>query len=471
MDERIAELRRRLERHQQTYLLRFLPQLGADERATLVGQLEAIDFDQLAQLAAAGAHDTPDAASLVPAPYVPAPPDGPDESTSHHRAAGETLVRSGAVAVLTVAGGQGTRLGWDGPKGTYPATVVTGKPLFRCFAEQILAAGKKYERPIPWLIMTSPANHAATQAFFDDNNFFGLCRTDVLMFSQAMLPSLDAQSGALLLEERDRIALNPDGHGGSLRALASSGALDELQTRGVRHISYVQIDNPLVRVIDPVFLGLHADDAGSSGRMSSKMVEKTDPAEKVGVFTRHDGRTMVIEYSDLPPALAEARDDAGRLRFRAGSIAVHIIATDFVAELTRDRAFALPFHRALKRVPFLDATGLRVEPDTPNAIKFETFVFDALPLAGDSIVLETRRDNEFAPIKNAQGADSPATSHQLQSDRAGRWLEAHGVTIPRDADGHVMAKIEISPLTALEPADLVAVDLPKKVEVGAEVAL
>lgn len=428
---------------------------------------------------AAHGHDVP--SGLEPAPYyqcapcAPCPPRPESAESATDDAArgrGVELLRAGKVAAFTVAGGQGTRLGWNGPKGTFPATPVTGKPLFRVFAEQILAAQKKYGARIHWYIMTSPLNDAATRSFLLDNNCFGLDRGDIIMFPQGVMPSFDAD-GRLLLAGPDTLALNPDGHGGSLRALAASGAIAQMQADGVEHISYFQVDNPLVHVLDPRFIGLHVGAPDSSAEMSSKMVAKAYPAEKVGVFCRANGKVQVVEYSDLPQDLAEARNADGTLRFNAGSVALHMIGVEFVARLTEDpHAFALPFHRADKKVPHYDLErSVMVEPDTPNGIKLETFVFDALTLAESSIVVETPREDEFAPIKNAHGSDSPATSHALQIDRAARWLEANGVTVPRTDDGTVDARIEISPLTALEPEDLQHAKLPASIERGAQVVL
>jgi UDP-N-acetylglucosamine/UDP-N-acetylgalactosamine diphosphorylase len=321
--------------------------------------------------------------------------------------------------------------------------------------------------------MTSPANDADTRSFFVDNNFFGLRRENIFLFPQGMMPSLDAETGRILLADRDDVALNPDGHGGSIKALRASGAIEDMRGRGIEHISYFQVDNPNVRAVDPLFVGLHATAPDSSAEMSSKMVAKAYPEEKVGVLCRSEGKTVVVEYSDLPKELAEQRDTQGSLRFNAGSIAIHIISVGFVERLTADaHRFALPYHRAVKKVPYVDLeSGERIEPEQPNGVKLETFVFDALALADSSIVYETDRVEEFAPIKNASGVDSPQTSHQLQSDRSARWLEKHGVDVPRNDEGHADARIEISPLTALEPADLVRIDLPKQIDPGGEIVL
>jgi UDP-N-acetylglucosamine/UDP-N-acetylgalactosamine diphosphorylase len=478
MTDRLSSIREILAAHGQEHVLRFADELDPAQREALLAQVEAIDMawlDRLIDEHVRRPAESDGAVALEPAPYYPADPTGGPQpyDTAQYREIGREIIGQGKVAAFTVAGGQGTRLGWNGPKGTYPATVITGKPLFRCFAEQILAAQRKYGVTIPWFIMTSPLNDAETRAFFQDNNCFGLARTNIFMFPQGVVPSLERETGRLLLAERHRIAENPDGHGGSLRALRTSGSLEEMLAHGIEHISYFQVDNPLVKVIDPLFIGLHAAAPDSSGEMSSKMVAKASPQERVGVFCRRDGRTTVVEYSDLPAELAGQRDEQGQLRFNAGSIAVHLMSVTFVESVAGgDEASSLPFHRALKSVPHIDLeTGRRIEPSEPNAVKLETFVFDALPRAASSIVLETERVEEFAPIKNAGGEDSPQTSHQLQSERAGRWLERHGVTVPRRTDGQVDARIEISPLTALESEDLVSARLPARVEPGEEVVV
>ena len=471
MPDRLSTIRASLEAHGQEHLLTFYGELSGDEQGVLLDQLERIDFAALDRALAADV-ESPSSHGVEPATYYPNDP-GSTYDARRYRQAGETLVRAGKVAAFCVAGGQATRLGWSGPKGTFPATNVTGKPLFRVLAEQILANQNRYRVTIPFYIMTSPLNDAATRAFFTDNNCFGLSRRNIFMFPQGLLPSVDAKTRKVLLADKGTVAMNPDGHGGSIRALAASGAVEDMVARGIEHISYFQVDNPLVKVIDPTFIGLHADAPDSSAEMSSKMVPKTHPQEKVGVFCRVGGKAAVIEYGDLPRSLAEAGDESGGLRFGAASIAIHILSVGFVQRLTSSEdGFALPLHRAQRRVLHIDpGTGEPVVPEKPNAVKLETFVFEAVPLAGSSIIYETSRTEEFAPIKNAKGEDSPATSHQLQSDRNGAWLEAHGVEIPRDAEGHVAARIELSPLTALEREDLARVKLPASIAAGEEVVL
>ncbi|MCH2145564.1 MAG: UDPGP type 1 family protein [Phycisphaerales bacterium] len=473
-----AELRQRLDRtvemlegHGQAHLLARSGELEPEALESLLDQIDGIDIPSSVRLmneARSGGCATPPEDSIRPAKVVPHEPADAESM----RARGQQLVDEGRVAAFTVAGGQGTRLGWNGPKGTYPASPITGKPLFRLFAEQLLAHARRSGRSIPWYIMTSPINDADTRAFFQDNNWFGLDRTDVFLFPQGVLPSYD-DDGRFLLSEPGKIAVNPDGHGGALRALRGSGAIEDMLARGIEHISYFQVDNPTVQVIDPLFLGLHASSEESSGEISSKMVPKAAPDEKVGVFCEVDGRTCVIEYSDLPEELATAREPDGSLRFLAGSIAIHALSVDFIARLTsEDSELALPLHQARKKVPYVETSdGGRIEPTSPNATKLELFIFDAVPLASRSLVWETDRVEEFAPIKNAEGSDSAVTSRDLQFERAARWLEANGHDMPRDADGTPLALVEITSETALDRRDLAGADLPDAFKPGEQYIL
>lgn len=468
MDERYQTLKEALSKIGQDHLLSFYDDIDEAQKAQLLTQLEAQDWETVAELV-----NTPeerDNPTLEPAPSYGriATPDLEDKY-ARARALGEELISAGKVAAFTVAGGQGTRLGWDGPKGTFPATPLSQKSLFQVFAETLQKVGQKYQTLIPWYLMTSELNDSATRDFFEAHSYFGLDKANVMFFKQGSMPSMSAD-GKVLLADKASLALNPDGHGGSLKALYKSGALADMQKRGVEQISYFQVDNPNVKPIDPLFIGLHVlDDA----EMSAKMLPKVDPLEKVGNFCLVNGKLSVIEYSDMPETLAKQRDENGNLRFDAGSIAIHLLSVAFVKRLNEASGrFALPYHRANKKVPYIDpATGQKVMPDSPNAIKLETFVFDALPLARKAIILETDRTEEFAPIKNAEGADSPATSQQLQTERAARWLGARGVKVPRNSKGHVDAVIELSPLTAVAPDDLQARSLPEQIERGARLEL
>jgi UDP-N-acetylglucosamine/UDP-N-acetylgalactosamine diphosphorylase len=454
-------IRRRTEDAGQGHVFRFWKDLPEDGRRRLLADLAEVDFAELAALI--DEHIThhrpmelpPD---LQPAPFIPLPQTGADRAGRRRLyRLGEECIAARKVAAFVVAGGQGTRLGFDGPKGAFEIGPVSGRPLFQIFAEAILAARRAYDAPIPWYIMTSRANDRATRDFFDTYNYFDLPRSDVKLFTQGMMPAVDFQ-GKLLLASRAGLAWNPDGHGGSIRALARSGMLADLAARGIEIISYFQVDNPLVPPVDPAFIGYHAD---ARSDMSSKMARKRNAEEKVGHFCLSAGRLHVIEYSDLEKSEAgrtilEARNPDGSLRFGAGSIAIHVLDRRFIERLSSDARFALPFHRAEKKITYVDESGVRHEPREPNGIKFEMFVFDALPMAERPVVLEIDRAAEFSPVKNAEGEDSPATARRDMVRQAAQELQEAGVTVPRGRSGEPKFKVEISPLAARNVEELKA---------------
>jgi UDP-N-acetylglucosamine/UDP-N-acetylgalactosamine diphosphorylase len=456
----VTALKSRLDSIGQASVLRFVDRLDAKAKSAFLAQLEALDVRLLAELVNGYVRQKPQ----MSLPTDIRPVDAyPREADAKHKelydralARGHAILNAGKVGAFLVAGGQGTRLGYDGPKGEYPVTPIRKHPLFRVFAEELLAHSKRAGRSIPWYIMTSDANDARTRAFFEQHNFFGYPKSDVFFFQQGMMPAFDAKTGHMLLAEPGSLALSPDGHGGSLRAIERSGALADMQKRGIEHLSYFQVDNPIVHTIDPLFIGLH-DLTGSE--MSSKTIGKAGPLEKVGNFCVGDGVLQVIEYSDLPEELARKTHPDGSLMFNAGSIAIHALRVDFIARLNAGGQLKLPWHRADKKVPFVDDTGNVVKPTENNAVKLEQFVFDAIPLASNAIVYTTAREEEFSPVKNADEAgkvvsDSPTTCARDQVRRAARWLEAVGVRVPRKPDGEPDCLIEIGPRYAASLADL-----------------
>ena len=475
--DRIEQARAAVDAAGQGHVLRFYDELDDAGKASLLDQIESVDWPELARLVQTHVLAKPEfelPTDVKPAPWYPYVPTAAlSDKYETARTLGEMLIRDGKVAAFTVAGGQGTRLGWPGPKGTFPATAIRKLPLFGLFAEYLQKVERKYGRAVPWYLMTSPINDADTKAFFKKQHHFGLDPANVMIFPQAMMPAFDMTTGKVLMEDKATLALSPNGHGGSLKALWTSGAIADMQQRGVEQISYTQVDNPIVKVVDPLFIGLHAMD---QAQMSSKMLPKREPLEKLGNFCLVDGKMTVIEYSDLPDELAHERLSDGQLRFRAGSIALHAIRVDFVASLNKSGQFSLPLHRAEKKVPHLDLGSLQqVKPEKPNAVKLEMFVFDALPMCGKSIIYETDRIEEFAPIKNADKAgeivpDSPADSLRIQTLRNARWLEQHKVAVPREGDA-VNAVIEICPLTAIAASDLRPNDLPDAVQPGQRLLL
>ncbi len=452
----VESIKRLLAEHQQEHLIGFWPQLDPNHREGLLAQIRELDFpaiDEWVESLVKGRPQPPVQHDFEPArSYSPQARSTQDQ----HKYAqaielGTQLISHGKAAALTVAGGQGTRLGFDGPKGNFPISPIHRKTLFRIFAETIAAVSQRYGATCPWYIMTSPLNHEQTLAIFKADNYYGLDPRNVFIFQQGTLPNFGLD-GRILLAEKDQIARSPDGHGGCIRALARSGALADMNKRGIQYLTYWQVDNPLVRLFDPLFIGLHALDGA---QMSSKAVIKNGPKEKVGNFCLVDGKVTVIEYSDLPDELAERHRPDGSLVFQLGSIAIHIINTDFVEHLNT-AGHSLPLHRAVKKIPHIDSQGRPIEPEEPNGVKLESFIFDAIPLAQRSIILEIVRSEQFAPVKNATGEDSAEATHRMMIERAAAWLESAGVKVPRKPDRSPDCVLEIAPSFALDAEEVAA---------------
>ena len=440
-----------LKKHSQEHLLAYWDELDSEQKHRLLAQIRDLDFSKIDHWIANFVKNAPSASikeNFEPVGYYKSEPENTSQREKYAKAAklGRKLIHQSKVAAFVVAGGQGTRLGFNGPKGNFPISPVKNKTLFQIFAETISAATQKYNAVCPWYIMTSPLNYAETVEVFRSNDYYSLGKDNVFIFQQGTLPNF-SQKGKILLAGKADIACSPDGHGGSFGALYKTGALEDMRQRGVEYISYWQVDNPLINIFDPLFIGLHALD---NAQMSSKALKKNDPKEKIGNFCMIDGRVHVIEYSDLPDELALKRNPDNSFVFELGSIAIHIINRSFIENYI-DKDLSLPLHRAVKSIPHLDESGINVET---KGIKLETFIFDALPLASKSIVLETIRSDEFAPTKNATGVDSADSSRQMMIDRAADWLEYTGVKIPRKPDGSPDCIIEIAPSFAIEKEDV-----------------
>ena len=448
------ELLATLEPHGQQHLLAFWDELDPASRQSLAEQIRRIDYELIDRLyrqrdAQDNVRELADRSGPPPAFRLDASKNrfSPEEA----RKAGRRALAAGEVGVALVAGGQGTRLGFDHPKGMYRIGPISKRSLFRIHIEKLIARQRRHGAAIPMCLMTSPATHRETVEFFAEHDRFGLPEDDLTIFCQGTMPAVDATTGKVLLAEKGRIAVSPDGHGGMLAALVDSGVLERMQRRSIRHLFYFQVDNPLVDVCWPEFLGYHLL-AGSE--FSSQVIAKQEPLEKVGNVVEVDGRLKVIEYSDLPDDIARRRDPDGSLSIWAGSIAVHAMDVAFLRRMA-DTADALPFHVARKKVVHVDPAGQRAEPQRSDAIKFERFIFDLLPSASDAIVMEIDPTEGFAPLKNAPGADhdTPEAVRAAMVAQHRRWLEAAGAEV---ADG---VDVEIGPLWALN-ADEVAEKTP-----------
>jgi len=452
----------RLKPFGQEHLLRFWNDLGEADRARLAAQIEAINFheiDVLYQQSTATQDWSALSRRAEPPPAMRWRDRAGGGRYTHEQARrrGEQALAAGEIAVLLTAGGQGSRLGFQHPKGMYPIGPVSGASLLEIHLEKAQAIARRYGVAVPVYMMTSPVTHDEQAAFLAEHDRFGLPADDLVIFCQGTMPAIDAVTGKLLLAAKDSLFLSPDGHGGTVAALAKSGAIHDMHRRGVRHLFYLQVDNPLVPIGDAEFIGYHLL---AESELTSMAVAKQSPHDRVGNFAAIDGRVHVIEYSDFPDDVAEKRAADGSLAFWAGSIAVHVFSVAFL-ERALTLGDALPFHVAKKKVPHLDDAGRLVEPKQPNALKFERFIFDLLPHAENAIVVEFPEADVFAPLKNASGAekDTPEYVRRFMIEQHRRWLRAAGTEI---ADG---VPVEINPLWALDVEGVAArKDRPRSIE-------
>ena len=450
-----------LTKNNQAHLLRFWDKLNKAAQAALLQQVAALDFVSIGRMQAM--LKTKDAVvasgEIRPAKVVEL------DTASRARAAarGEEELRAGRVGVVLVAGGQGSRLGFEGPKGAYPIGPVTDVVIFYFHARKVLALSRRFNVSIPLYIMVSDTNHAATRACFEEHKWFGLKPADVFFFEQGMWPALEAD-GKIILDAPGHIFQSPDGHGGTLSALIASGALADMEKRGLKTLFYFQVDNPLVEIADPAFLGVHLNEQAD---ISLKVCAKRDPQEGVGVVVEHNGHFAMVEYTELTDAQKNQRTASGDLYFKFGSVAIHVFSLAFLKQEARA---ALPLHVAHKKVPVCDDDGKTVTPAKPNGYKFEKLIFDVLPDAKKVVNLAFDRREEFSPVKNATGNDSPAMTKRDLSAKWARWLKAVGVAVPDNDEGYPLVPVEIDPCFALDPADLV-VRLRKRPDVTQPVLL
>lgn len=450
-----ANVREQLDNVSQSHLLQFWDKLSASEKSSLLSQINRIDFKMLHQIWQSSTRDDLplDATSRIESAKSPDRVVGQPRSAADNdrwklaTQRGERELQAGSVAVITVAGGQGSRLGFDQPKGMFPIGPKSDRTLFQIFAEQILARRRRHHAGIPWLIMTSDATHAETIEFLEQHRYFELGHDTVHLFQQGSLPALDAATGRILMTSRSELALSPDGHGGLVAAMANAGLLDMLAQHSIRHLFYHQVDNPTAILCDPALIGFHAEQCS---QLTTNVVRKQSPAERMGVLADIHGRTEIVEYSELTPDQAARCDARGDWIFWAGNTAIHVFDREFLEQLTEDGG-KLPLHVARKNVAFIDDNGTAIKPEDParpNAIKLERFIFDALPIAERTLIVEGNRMREFNPVKNRDGADSPETSRAALSRIAREWLMAAGQKVAEDQP------VEISPLLALDAAEM-----------------
>ncbi|MDF2960813.1 MAG: UDP-N-acetylglucosamine pyrophosphorylase [Paenibacillus sp.] len=422
--------------HGQEQLLQFYPQLSVSSRAKLIDDILSMDFNKINNLVKhrpAAAEQDDDISEIQAWDWEAFN----SQEQQYFTQKGWELLRHGKVGALVVAGGQGSRLGHEGPKGTYDIGLPSHKSLFQLQAERLMNLSKRAGHPIPWYIMTSPENHAETVRFFNNHEYFGYAQEDCFFFEQAVMPAVDPQ-GKILLAATDTVSLAPSGNGDCFAALKRTGALTDLKRRGVEWLFYYNVDNALIKVADPVFLGVAAH---YNNPVATKVIEKANPEEKVGVVCLKHGRPAVVEYTELPDCLKHEKDQDGKLKFRLANLSIQLFRVDFIE---RHAETELPFHIAHKKIPYIDSQGAFVIPDKPNAYKFERHHFDFFPLADHLTVLLMKREAEFAPVKNKDGEDSPHTARQMLFDLHRSWLLAAGIKM----DELKNKEIEISPLVS-----------------------
>uniref|UniRef100_A0A670YSS9 UDP-N-acetylglucosamine pyrophosphorylase 1 like 1 n=1 Tax=Pseudonaja textilis TaxID=8673 RepID=A0A670YSS9_PSETE len=480
-------MRVRLERAGQSHLLRFWAELGPAEREALLGPLALLEPEELAEhcrrAAQACARQRRPCREKLDGRMEPLPPEvvgsvgsGDPAALERWEEEGFRQISQGKVAVLLLAGGQGTRLGVPYPKGMFDVGLPSHKTLYQIQAERIrkveqLADQKFGSRClVPWYIMTSEFTLGPTEKFFQDHNYFNLDKSNVIMFEQSMLPAVTFD-GKVILEEKGKIAMAPDGNGGLYRSLVDHKILADMQRRGVQFLHVYCVDNILVKMADPVFIGFCVSKGADCG---AKVVEKAHPAEPVGVVCRLDGAFQVVEYSEIAVETAEERHPDGRLVYRAGNICNHFFSLNFLREVFESQ---LVPHVAIKKVPYVDEEGRRVQPLEPNGIKLEKFVFDVFPFAKNFVAFEVLREEEFSPLKNADTAarDTPTTARRSILSQHYRWaIKAGGKFVTKDGqpipekesfsqDEEPPAVCEISPLVSYfgEVRKLFSVQLQK----------
>ncbi len=460
--EQLSQLREKYTAAGQEQVFTFYDTLPVSEKAQLVQQLSLFDPVRINKLADHALHPPKSEDGAGEAVLEPLPDsatasilDSQQTDIDAWYEAGLDLIGKNKVAVVLMAGGQGTRLGSSAPKGCYDIGLPSHKSLFQIQAERIRRveqlAGKKTSQKavVPWYVMTSGPTRGPTEQYFKEHSFFGLDEKNVVIFEQGVLPCI-SNEGKILLESKGKVAVAPDGNGGIYQALVVSGVLDDMRKRGIEHIHAYCVDNCLGKVADPVFIGFAA---AKDVDIATKVVRKRNATEPVGLILLKNGRPDVVEYSEIDKATAEAQDPKhpGVLKFRAANIVNHYYSFRFLESIPK-WADKLPHHVARKKIPYADlGSGNTIKPEKPNGIKLEQFVFDVFPTLelAKFACMEVRREDEFSPLKNARGTgeDDPDTSKRDITQQGKRWLEAAGATVSTPADDPE-AGIEVSPLTS-----------------------
>lgn len=400
----------KLEKYGQQHVINAYERANDVTKEKILAQVERIDFDKLKELYQMTQTEVKmEESQIEPLPYVDASKLSEEEKKQYIEI-GERIIREGKHAVVTMAGGQGTRLGHNGPKGTFDIGLSSHKSLFEIFTDDLKDVKEKYGVTIPWYIMTSRENNQDTIKFFEEHQYFGYPQDGIRkFFIQGELPMLD-ENGKLIINEDGMIKEAADGHGGIFEAMFKEGVLEDMKEQGVEWIFVGGVDNPLVKMADPLFIGYAACNHYMA---ASKTLIKASPEEKVGVFCRKNGMPYVIEYTEISKEMANQRNENGELVYGESHVLLNLF---HIQTLEKIKETKLPYHSAHKKSNFVDKDGNLIIPDAPNAYKFEAFLFDAFSLIPEVGLLRGKREDEFAPVKNAEGNDSPETARKLYED-------------------------------------------------------
>lgn len=405
--DKINETIETLKQYGQEHIVKLLEKLDEEKKQALVEQINHIDFHQMMELYENTKKEIEIKENKIEAiPYLDKA-KLTDEQTSKFNKLGEEILKKGQYAVVTMAGGQGTRLGHTGPKGTFKLDVYgKGKYLFEILIENLKEANNKYGVTIPWYIMTSKENNAQTTEFLEKNNYFGYNKNYVTIFTQSELPLVDTE-GKFLISKELKIKEASDGNGGTYSSLRASGALADMKERGIKWVFIGSVDNALLKMADETLLGMAID---KNVQIASKSVVKANPHERVGVFCKMNGHPKVIEYTELPKKMAEEIDDNGELKYGESHIMCNLYSIEAIEKISKE---PLMYHSAFKKNSYIDENGKEIIPEGPNSYKFESFIFDAFEFFDDIAILRGKREDDFAPVKNREGVDSPKTAKEL----------------------------------------------------------
>lgn len=396
-----------LHMYNQEHIVNWLNKLDEVKQRELIEQINNIDFHQMMELYDNTKKEIELKDNKIEAVTYIDKEKLPEYEKERLEELGENVIKENAYAVVTMAGGQGTRLEHNGPKGTFRLDVYgKGKYLFEILAENLKEANERYQTTIPWYIMTSRENNEATYLFLEKNNYFGYDKDSVILFEQGELPLIDTE-GKLLIGKDGLVKEASDGNGGVFASLRTSGALADMKERGIKWVFIGGVDNVLLKMVDTILLGMAID---KNVEIASKSVVKANPHEKVGVFCKMNGHPKVIEYSELPEKMAEEVDNNGELKYGESHIMCNLFTIDAIEKVSKE---PLIYHSAFKKNSYLDEDGKEVVPKEPNSYKFEAFIFDAFVFFDDIAILRGKREDDFAPVKNKDGVDSPRTAKEL----------------------------------------------------------